>query len=236
MVRRSCTSPGTHGGGNGLATVELRRRGRGRPVVGPDPPPRARRLPAGPADGATRRVRPVQRLRLRDSPGHMPLSADGNVSLAPAAGGPDTPGLIAGVEDGIYILGDKSWSIDMQRYNFQFTGQRFYPSGTASWPAAQGRRLPGEPRRTSGLQWRRSAAANLRPGRRLQLRQGQPGQVARSATAPRQPCSVACACMNVPKKEGLWQQPRQAAGHRRARAGGGQAGRRPSRLATSSPR
>ena len=29
-------------------------------------------------------------------------------------------------ENGIYILGDKSWSIDMQRYNFQFTGQRFY--------------------------------------------------------------------------------------------------------------
>ena len=25
-----------------------------------------------------------------------------------------------------YIVGDKSWSIDMQRYNFQFTGQRFY--------------------------------------------------------------------------------------------------------------
>jgi TldD protein len=23
-------------------------------------------------------------------------------------------------------VGDKSWSIDMQRYNFQFTGQRFY--------------------------------------------------------------------------------------------------------------
>src|SRR5215813_10600591 len=34
--------------------------------------------------------------------------------------------LIAGVENGIYILGDKSWSIDMQRYNFQFTAQRFY--------------------------------------------------------------------------------------------------------------
>ena len=23
-------------------------------------------------------------------------------------------------------MGDKSWSIDMQRYNFQFTGQRFF--------------------------------------------------------------------------------------------------------------
>jgi TldD protein len=61
-----------------------------------------------------------------DSPGHMPLQRMANVSLQPAAGGPDTAGLIAGVEDGIYILGDKSWSIDMQRYNFQFTGQRFF--------------------------------------------------------------------------------------------------------------
>ena len=30
------------------------------------------------------------------------------------------------MEDGIYVLGDKSWSIDMQRYNFQFTGQRAF--------------------------------------------------------------------------------------------------------------
>ncbi|MDQ3359511.1 MAG: metallopeptidase TldD-related protein, partial [Actinomycetota bacterium] len=35
-------------------------------------------------------------------------------------------GLIAGVERGIYVVGNKSWSIDMQRYNFQFTGQRFF--------------------------------------------------------------------------------------------------------------
>jgi TldD protein len=61
-----------------------------------------------------------------DSPGHMPLQRMANVSLQPAADGPDTAGLIAGVTDGIYIIGDKSWSIDMQRYNFQFTGQRFF--------------------------------------------------------------------------------------------------------------
>jgi len=61
-----------------------------------------------------------------DSPGHMPLQRMANVSLQPAQDGPDTDGLIAGVENGIYILGDKSWSIDMQRYNFQFTGQRFF--------------------------------------------------------------------------------------------------------------
>jgi TldD protein len=61
-----------------------------------------------------------------DSPGHMPIQRMANVSLQPAAGGPSTEDLIAGVEHGIYVAGDKSWSIDMQRYNFQFTGQRFF--------------------------------------------------------------------------------------------------------------
>jgi TldD protein len=61
-----------------------------------------------------------------DSPSHMPIQRMANVSLQPAAGGPSTAELIAGVTDGIYIVGDKSWSIDMQRYNFQFTGQRFF--------------------------------------------------------------------------------------------------------------
>jgi TldD protein len=64
-----------------------------------------------------------------DSPLHVPIQRMANVSLAPApdgSGGPTTAELIAGVERGLYIVGDKSWSIDMQRYNFQFTGQRFF--------------------------------------------------------------------------------------------------------------
>jgi TldD protein len=61
-----------------------------------------------------------------DSSASMPLQRMANVSLRPAAGGPGTDELIAGVRNGIYIVGDKSWSIDMQRQNFQFTGQRFY--------------------------------------------------------------------------------------------------------------
>jgi len=61
-----------------------------------------------------------------DSPGHIPIQRMANVSLQPAADGPSTAELIGRVEDGIYIEGDKSWSIDMQRFNFQFTGQRFY--------------------------------------------------------------------------------------------------------------
>ncbi len=61
-----------------------------------------------------------------DGPHRVPVQRMPNVSLQPAAGGPSTEELIAGVERGIYVVGDKSWSIDMQRYNFQFTGQRFY--------------------------------------------------------------------------------------------------------------
>ncbi len=60
-----------------------------------------------------------------DSPGHIPIQRMANVSLQPAADEISTADLISGVERGLYILGDKSWSIDMQRYNFQFTGQRF---------------------------------------------------------------------------------------------------------------
>jgi TldD protein len=61
-----------------------------------------------------------------DSPGHIPIQRMANISLQPDADGPDTAGLISQVERGLYIVGDKSWSIDMQRFNFQFTGQRFY--------------------------------------------------------------------------------------------------------------
>jgi len=49
-----------------------------------------------------------------------------NVSLQP---GPDDIGqdeLVADVKNGILIVGNGSWSIDQQRYNFQFGGQLFY--------------------------------------------------------------------------------------------------------------
>jgi TldD protein len=61
-----------------------------------------------------------------DSPLHVPVQRMANVSLQPAPNGPTTAELIGQVDDGVYVIGDKSWSIDMQRYNFQFTGQRFY--------------------------------------------------------------------------------------------------------------
>jgi TldD protein len=61
-----------------------------------------------------------------DSSGHIPLQRMPNVSLQPAPDGPSTDELISRVERGIYIKGDRSWSIDMQRFNFQFTGQQFH--------------------------------------------------------------------------------------------------------------
>lgn len=61
-----------------------------------------------------------------DSPGHIPIQRMANVSLQPDPDGPDTEELIGRVERGLYVVGDKSWSIDMQRFNFQFTGQRFF--------------------------------------------------------------------------------------------------------------
>ncbi|HEY0636429.1 MAG TPA: TldD/PmbA family protein [Pseudonocardiaceae bacterium] len=61
-----------------------------------------------------------------DSPGHIPIQRMANVSLAPGTDDTGTEDLISGVSRGIYVVGDNSWSIDMQRYNFQFTAQRFY--------------------------------------------------------------------------------------------------------------
>ena len=61
-----------------------------------------------------------------DSPHHVPIQRMANVSLQPGADDLSTDDLISRVDDGIYVVGDKSWSIDMQRYNFQFTGQRFF--------------------------------------------------------------------------------------------------------------
>jgi TldD protein len=62
-----------------------------------------------------------------DSPHHVPIQRMANVSLQPdPARDTSTEELIAGVDRGIYVVGDKSWSIDMQRYNFQFTAQRFF--------------------------------------------------------------------------------------------------------------
>ncbi len=49
-----------------------------------------------------------------------------NVSLQPGKAAMTPEQMIAGVENGIYIIGDGSFSIDQQRYNAQFGGELFY--------------------------------------------------------------------------------------------------------------
>jgi TldD protein len=49
-----------------------------------------------------------------------------NVSLAPGKDKQTAAEMIKNVENGIYIIGDGSFSIDQQRYNAQFGGQLFY--------------------------------------------------------------------------------------------------------------
>jgi len=49
-----------------------------------------------------------------------------NISLQPGQTPLVPADMIKNVEKGIYIIGDSSFSIDQQRYNFQFSGQLYY--------------------------------------------------------------------------------------------------------------
>ena len=61
-----------------------------------------------------------------DSWDKFPIQRMPNISLQPGKKKVSVEELIADIKDGIYIMGDGSWSIDQQRYNFQFGGQLFY--------------------------------------------------------------------------------------------------------------
>jgi TldD protein len=61
-----------------------------------------------------------------DSWGSISFPRMPNVSLQPGADNTSLDDLIGGVEKGILIYGDGSYSIDQQRYNFQFGGQVFW--------------------------------------------------------------------------------------------------------------
>lgn len=81
-------------------------------------------------------------IQSKDQDGHACSYADSyssvafqrmpNVSLQPGKDGFTTEDLINATDDGILITGRGSWSIDHQRYNFQFGGQFF-------WEIKQGR-------------------------------------------------------------------------------------------------
>ena len=87
--------------------------------------------------------------------------------------GPTPTELIGRVERGIYVVGDKSWSIDMQRYNFQFTGQRFYRIEDGEL-AGQLRDVAYQATTTDfwGSMEAVGGPADLGARRRVQLRQG----------------------------------------------------------------
>lgn len=61
-----------------------------------------------------------------DSWSNVQFQRMANVSLAPGKSPLSVDDMIKGVENGIYIVGDGSFSIDQQRYNAQFGGQLFY--------------------------------------------------------------------------------------------------------------
>jgi TldD protein len=61
-----------------------------------------------------------------DSFSSVPFQRMPNVWLAPSSGATTLEDLISGVDDGILIDGRGSYSIDQQRYNFQFGGDAFF--------------------------------------------------------------------------------------------------------------
>ena len=56
----------------------------------------------------------------------VPFPRMPNVSLEAGAGKTSLDELVGGIDRGILIMGDGSFSIDQQRYNFQFGGQTFW--------------------------------------------------------------------------------------------------------------
>ena len=61
-----------------------------------------------------------------DSWNSVPFPRMPNVSLSPSKDNVSMDDLVAGVDKGILIFGRGSYSIDQQRYNFQFGGQTFW--------------------------------------------------------------------------------------------------------------
>jgi TldD protein len=61
-----------------------------------------------------------------DSYASFPFQRMPNVSLAPGAKARSLDDLVAATDDGIVVIGNGSYSIDHQRFNFQFSGQTFW--------------------------------------------------------------------------------------------------------------
>jgi TldD protein len=61
-----------------------------------------------------------------DSWSSIPFQRMPNVSLEPGEKDLTEADILAATDDGVYVKGDASYSIDQQRYNFQFSGQTFW--------------------------------------------------------------------------------------------------------------
>ena len=61
-----------------------------------------------------------------DNPTSFPIQRMPNISLLPNPQPCSLDDLVGGIDNGVYIVGDGSWSIDQQRDNFQFGGKLFY--------------------------------------------------------------------------------------------------------------
>jgi len=106
-----------------------------------------------------------------DSPGHVPMQRMANVSLQPAPDGPDTSGLIAGVQDGIYIVGDKFLvnrhaAIQLPVHRAAVLPDPWRPARRA----VARRRVPGDDNGLLELDAGGRRAADLLARRRVQLR------------------------------------------------------------------
>ena len=91
-----------------------------------------------------------------DSWSAFPIQRMPNVSLQPGSHKKcSLHDLFADVrKQGIYVVGNGSWSIDQQRHDFQFGGQLFYEIKNGKLePHAEGCRLPGAARWSFGIQW-----------------------------------------------------------------------------------
>ena len=86
-----------------------------------------RRLPDDARSGAPHRPEGVARLQLRRQLGvdSLPAHAE-RLARSRARRTSAKPDIIAATDDGVYVKGDASYSIDHQRYNFQFSGQTFW--------------------------------------------------------------------------------------------------------------
>src|SRR5471030_1915304 len=104
----------------------LRRRGRRVEALGLDPQRHPGQLPGHARPGPHHRREESQGCSFADSWSSVQFQRMPNVSLEAGKKQLAPDEMVKDVKKGIYILGRGSYSIDQQRYNFQFGGQLYY--------------------------------------------------------------------------------------------------------------